>query len=164
MNFGLLLAHGGLLSLIASLIIIFSLKANPRMWLQNYTEEIQAQVPPKTKKEERQGLLVGIPFLLFLFGIPLASTFLFETQSGGEVSYLLLAAHAFGVSMVFNLVDLLLLDWLMFCVVTPDFLVIPGTEGAAGYHDYGYHFRAFLTGTLISIVAGLVFGALVYWL
>lgn len=164
MNLSMMLTHGGLLSITASLLIALSLKANPRMWLQDYPEEIQVQVPPRTESEKRQGLIVGIPFLLLLFGVPLLSTFIFESQSGGEVAFLSLAVHAFGVSMIFNLVDLLVLDWLMFCIITPDFIIIPGTEGAAGYQNYGYHFRAFLTGTILSIVAGLLFGGLVFLL
>ncbi|MBN1249036.1 MAG: hypothetical protein JXC32_15360 [Anaerolineae bacterium] len=54
-----------------------------------------------------------------------------------------------------------MLDWLMFCFITPKFVVIPRTEGMAAYKDYGYHFRASLTGTVLSIVAGLVIAAIV---
>jgi len=32
------------------------------------------------------------------------------------------------------------LDWLIFVTIQPDFVVIPGTEGLAGYKDYGFHF------------------------
>jgi hypothetical protein len=30
-----------------------------------------------------------------------------------------------------------------------------------GYKDYTFHFRAFLVGTVLSIVAGMIIGALV---
>ena len=69
--------------------------------------------------------------------------------------------NTFGVVFIFNLVDLLLLDWLMFCFITPSFVIIPGTEGMKGYKDYGYHFRAFLKGTILSVVAGLVIAGIV---
>ena len=48
---------------------------------------------------------------------------------------------AFVVLVVFNLVDRLILDWLVFCPLTPRFVVLPGTEGMAGYKDYRMHFR-----------------------
>jgi hypothetical protein len=50
------------------------------------------------------------------------------------------------VLLVFNAVDLLILDWLVFATLRPRIVVLPGTEGAQGYGDYGFHFRAFLKG------------------
>jgi hypothetical protein len=35
-------------------------------------------------------------------------------------------------------------------------IVLPGTEGAQGYRDYGFHFRAFLKGVAGSLVASLL--------
>ena len=50
--------------------------------------------------------------------------------------------------------------WLIFCTITPGFVVIPGSEGAEGYKNYGFHFRGFLIGTDFSAVAGLIIGAI----
>ncbi|MGC9358169.1 MAG: nitroreductase, partial [Anaerolineae bacterium] len=144
------------MSVLASALLLAILRLNPRLMLQDYPEEFQNQIPPKTDKEKRQSLIVGIPFLLLLVAVPFISTLMLKRQGGGAVSFLPLFLNAFGVVFIFNLVDLLLLDWLVFCYITPDFLVIPGTEGMREYKDYGYHFRGFLTGTLLSVVAGLV--------
>jgi tetrahydromethanopterin S-methyltransferase subunit B len=57
--------------------------------------------------------------------------------------------------------DLLILDWLMFCTWTPQFVVLPGTEGMAGYKDYGLHFRGFLIGLLIVAVISAIVTAIV---
>ena len=147
---------GAILSVIASLLIVVSLRFNPRMWLQDYPQDIQDRVPPKTKEEKRQALVVGIPFLIVLVAVPFYSTLVLSIQGGSDISFFQLFLNAFGVAFVFNLVDLLLLDWLMFSTITPKFLVIPGTEGMEEYRDYYYHFRAFLIGTVLSVVAGLV--------
>ena len=103
----------------------------------------------------------GIPILLLLVVVPLISTLTLKRQGGDEVSFMQLSLNAFGVVFIFNLVDLLVLDWLLFCTITPGFMAIPGTEGDPAYKDYGFHFRAFLVGTLLSIVAGLVIGGIV---
>ena len=87
-----------------------------------------------------------------------------EAPGWGDVSFLQLFLNAFGVAFAFNLFDLLLLDWLMFCTITPKFVVIPGTEGMEGYKDYSYHFRASLIGTVLSVVAGLVIAGIVSFL
>jgi hypothetical protein len=49
----------------------------------------------------------------------------------------------------------------MYCTITPRFVVIPGTEGMAGYKDYVFHLRGFLIGSVISAAGGLVIAALV---
>jgi len=154
---------GTLLSIIASLLILVSLRINPRMWLQDYPQDIQDKVPSKTEREKRQSLIVGIPFMVVLAVVPFISTLALNRQGGGNASFLHLFVNAFGVVFVFNLIDLLLLDWLMFCTITPKFLVIPGTEGLAGYKDYYYHFKASIIGTLLSIVAGLVIAGIVWF-
>lgn len=68
--------------------------------------------------------------------------------------------HPFLVFIIVSLVDLVVLDWLMFCFITPDFLIIPGTKDMKDYKNYRFHFIAFLKGTVIYgvlciIVAGI---------
>jgi hypothetical protein len=159
-----ILLDGLLLSLTASLLLILGLIINPRLYLQDYPEEIQAAVPPKTPAEKRQGLLVGIPFLLTLLLVPFFSTLALKQAGGDSAGFVSLFTNAFGILFIFNLVDWLLLDWLMFCTITPKFLVIPGTAGMAAYQDYGYHFRAFLIGTAFSILGGLIIAASVLFI
>ena len=163
-NFNRIIFDGFLLSLISSIILIASLYINPRIFLQDYPKDIQALVPPKTSSEKRLALIMGIPFLLALILIPFFSTMARKSEMGENSTFIALFANAFGVAFIFNLVDWLLLDWLLFCTITPKFLVIPGTEGAAGYKDYDYHLRGFIIGTLLSIIAGLVIAAIVFFI
>jgi hypothetical protein len=163
-NMGKIIIDGTILSVLASLYLIAVLRFNPRLFLQDYPADIQAHVLPKTEEEKRQSLIVGIPFLILLAVVPFVSTLTLKYQGGRDVSFLQLFLNAFGVVLIFNLVDLLLLDWLMFCTITPRFVVIPGTEGMAGYKDYVYHLRASLVGTALCIVAGLVIAGVVWLL
>lgn len=162
-NMTKIIIDGTILSVLASLYLIAVLRFNPRLFLQDYPADIQDQVPPKTEAEKRQSLIVGAPFLLLLATVPFVSTLTLR-QSGEAVSFLQLFLNAFGVLLVFNLVDLVLLDWLVFCAITPRFVVIPGTEGMAGYKDYVYHLRASLVGVVLCIVAGLVIAGITWFL
>ena len=163
-NIAKIALDGAILSALASVFLFAVLRFNPRLFLQDYPESIQSQVPPKTEKEKRQSLIVGIPFLILLLAVPFISTLALKRRSGDEVRFLSLLLNAFGVAFVFNLVDLLLLDWLVFCTITPAFLVIPGTEGNEGYKDYRFHFRASIVGTILSVVTGLVMAGIVSFL
>jgi hypothetical protein len=61
---------------------------------------------------------------------------------------------------VFNLFDLIVLDWLLFCGVQPRMMVLPGTEGMAAYRDYGFHFVGFLKGLGFTLAGGMIGAAL----
>lgn len=72
-------------------------------------------------------------------------------------------AVGFVALLVFNVYDLIVLDWLLFCTLTPRYLVLPGIEGMADYHDYAFHARGFMKGlgfgvTMSVLVAGTVVG------
>lgn len=110
MDIGKILLDGAVLSVLASLLIIGSLRYNPRLFLQDYPENIQRLVPPKTKKEKQQTLIVGIPFLILLGVIPFLSTLSLMRQGSGDTAFLQLFINAFGVVFLFNLVDLVVLD------------------------------------------------------
>lgn len=68
--------------------------------------------------------------------------------------------HSFGILMIFNLVDLLIIDWLIFCWITPRFVVIPSTEGMKGYKDYKIHLRGAMIGTPFLIIVSLFIAAI----
>jgi hypothetical protein len=157
-----ILIDGAILSFLASAALLLIVSINPRLMLQDYPKDIQASVPPKTPEEDRLSKILGIPFIVLLLAVPLISTFSLDAQSGGNAPFIALFANAFGVAFIFNLVDWLILDWLLFCTLTPKFLVIPGTEGHPGYKNYFFHFRGFLIGTVFSAVAGLIFAGIVY--
>jgi hypothetical protein len=60
------------------------------------------------------------------------------------------------VFAVFNLVDLLVIDYLLLLVIKPAFLFIPGTAALSQAHGFGFHFKGFLKGLAIGGVLGAV--------
>ena len=57
---------------------------------------------------------------------------------------------------VWNVLDLVLLDWFLLLALRPKFMILTGTEGMAGYRDYKYHVRKFLKGIVLTAVSALV--------
>ncbi len=151
-----------IISIIASFWLIFILWMNPRIFLHDYPPGIQAKVPPKHEEEKKLSIWLGIPFILFLIIAPFFSTLAVRVQLGKQFWILWLSAS--GVFFIFNLVDWLILDWLIFCTITPAFLVIPGSEGMPEYKDYRFHFIGFLKGTLISIIIGFLIAGVIWFL
>jgi hypothetical protein len=156
--FANILVYGGALSLVLSTLILAMIRANPRLMLQDYPKDIQAVVPPKTTTEQHQTRFLGMVLLLLVFVFSLAAALSAKAAHNG---FLGIFFSAFGAPFLFNVVDWLILDWLIFCTLTPAFAVIPGTEGMAGYKNYAMHFRGFLIGTVFSAAAGLVIAGIV---
>ncbi len=96
------------------------------------------------------GLLIGVPFTLAL---------LWRTATLGTHSFWELFAYAFGVLFIFNLVDLLILDWLIVCRFKLRWVVLPGTEHIAMPIPYFHHFKEFLMGTIGLVIVGLAIAA-----
>ena len=97
------------------------------------------------------GLLIGVPF---------TSALLWRTATLGTHSFWELFAYAFGVLFIFNLVDLLILDWLIVCKFKLRWVVLPGTEHIVMPTPYLNHFKEFLMGTVSLVIVGLAIAAL----
>ena len=95
--------------------------------------------------------------LLFglLMGVPFASALLWRTATLESHSFWDLFAYAFGLLFIFNLVDLLTLDWLILCWFQPRWVVLCGTEHIVIPKQHLHHFKGFLIGTAGLAIVGL---------
>ncbi|UCG88359.1 MAG: hypothetical protein JSW71_07400, partial [Gemmatimonadota bacterium] len=161
LDLGRILLHGAVLSAIGSLLIMSAVYLNPRFVRKDLPRDIQDATPPLTRKERLQASAFAIPFFALCIGIPLVSALTLQSPGNGHVPFFTLFIHIFGVILVFNLVDLFILDWLIYCRITPRFVVIPGTEGFAGYKDFGHQFRAHIRGTILMVVLSFLLAGIV---
>jgi hypothetical protein len=146
---------GALLSLVASAYLLALLRFNPRIFLQHYPKEIREIVPPKSEKERRMSIPLGL-----LIGVPSAAALLWRTATLGSHAFWERFAYAYGVLFIFNLVDLLILDWLIVCWLKPRWVIVPGTEHIMISKPYLHHFKGFLIGTVGLVIVGLAIAAL----
>ncbi len=102
-----------------------SLYYNPRLSLTDYPQDIQKVVFPKSIHEKSKRFILILHITLF-FSVLLS--FLHIYYINMKNYYILMPTYIlFGILMIFNLVDLLIIDWLIFCWITPKFIVIPST-------------------------------------
>ncbi|PFV82355.1 nitroreductase [Bacillus sp. AFS059628] len=144
---------GVIMSIVLSVLILGSLYYNPRLSLTEYPKDIQKLVFPKSIHEKKQTIYFNIAYNAILFGTPFVSTYILHKHE--KLLYIDAYIHAFGILMIFNVVDLFILDWLIFCWITPRFVVIPTTEGMKGYKDYKFHLRGAIVGTKFLAIVSL---------
>lgn len=147
-----------------TVFVVGTLRWKPRLWLQDFPADIQAMAGPKTPAEKRLTQVIGIPFILLFFGLPLLLSWDLKAMMGTGFSFL--SAWLYGYALFFsvNLWDLVVIDWLGSLLVDPQNPPIAGTEGAKGYRDYAFHFKAFLKGCALGLVYATFFAAVITFL
>jgi hypothetical protein len=112
-----------------------------------------AKPPAAGKQSERK--LLALPVLLTIVGTLTAAVWAMPA-AGLTPGFGTVFAVGFLVAFVFNVFDLLVIDWLLVVAWHPRWFVQPGTEGDAANRDYAFHFKGFLKGIGFSLVAGLI--------
>ncbi|MDX1578974.1 MAG: hypothetical protein R3266_10830 [Gemmatimonadota bacterium] len=149
------LLHGLAMSVALATVIGATLRWNAEMWLGDYPPDIREAFGPMSRTARRQRAVTGVLLGVVLLGaLGLGLVWLHRADASPE--FFDVALYVFVLLTTFNLFDLLVLDWLWFVRLRPSFIVLPGTEGMAGYDDDGFHFRAFLTGIAGSIALALL--------
>jgi hypothetical protein len=148
-------SFGLLLSLALTVVMIVSFALAPEMWVGDYPPDVKARYGPMTPRSARLRPYVAFVFFLVVLVVPVVGLFTLQAQVA-SVPFLPALAFAGVTLLVFNLFDLLILDWLLFCTIRPRWLVLPGTEGMAGYRDYRFHLIGFIKGLGFCIVGGLI--------
>ncbi|MDH3376856.1 MAG: hypothetical protein OEQ39_07805 [Gammaproteobacteria bacterium] len=134
----------------------------PRLWLHSLPPDIQEMAGPKTDREVRQTKWLLIAYLLLLPGGSIVSLLFAAASARVELTVVGAFVHLYGVWVIVQLWDLVIIDVGHILFIDPDSPPIPGTNGAAGYKDFAFHARAFAKACFVSLVfvgpAALVLG------
>jgi hypothetical protein len=140
-----ILVHLLIYNLAASILIYGSLAYNPRIWLHRMPPEVRAKVPEKTPEERKVFIGVALPFLLLLFIYPAV----YIAREG--TTFLISTGMLLAFFVSFALWDTLILDLLIFCRITPRFVILNGTS-RGDYSNMKYHLLSGAKGLAMSVV------------
>jgi len=160
------LIYGLVLSLILTILLVIGGAIALDMFVDNYPPEIRQKYGPMSPRAARLRPYIAPLLVIPFFVVPLAGLFSLRTDTG-SINFLPALVFSAITLLVFNLFDLLILDWLLFCTIQPRSMVLPGTEGMAAYRDYRFHFTGFLKGLGFTAVASLMIAAVwtvIQWL
>lgn len=152
------LVFGGLFC-VATLILG---RIDAEMLLNDYPPDIRAKFGPMSPETRLKAKIASMPLLVLLLSVIVAAIAQLR-QSTGELTFFNTFIFAILIFQVWNLLDLVVLDWFILMTLRPRFMILPGTEGLAGYKDYRFHFRKFINGMVLTLVlstviAGIAFG------
>jgi hypothetical protein len=144
--------HGG---------IFLMIKINPRLQLHNYPPQIRNLVPPKTKKERKLFVLIAVPIIFVLIFYVIISFF---NKFHNPINYFVILLYYLFVWIIVSLIDLFICDYLIFCTITPKFIIIPGTEGSKFYKDKLFHTKTIPMMLIITVILSLVTSLLYFFI
>jgi hypothetical protein len=139
-----LYTHGTAINLSMAALLVGSLYYNAEMWVNDYPPDIKEKFGPRSERATKQAQFLAIPFLLILIGGVVASNLKLKGEYEGRLPVKAAFLNAYLLFLSFWLFDLTILDWLFFVKLRPEFIVLPGTEGMAGYEDYCFHLKVAL--------------------
>lgn len=155
-----LLMVGSASLVVPTLVLLTCLRWGWTAFAEDFPEDVQALLPEPTRAEVVRGRVLGPIFLLSLLAVLVTTTATWEPARDG---FLAAWSMALGVTVLFCLVDLVIVDWVVVCTWRPSWVTPRGTETAAGWDDYGFHLRAQLApkGLAVLMILPLVLAAAV---
>ena len=147
-------------SLMWMLYVFIIMHFFPWEMLHDYPEDIKkaSTLEKPSAKKNAAGKITGALLSLVILGFLICSPL--WQFSGAKASFITIFIYLLVVTMSWNVIDLLIVDFLVLCTITPKFMVFPGTEGCRGYKDYWFHFKGFLIGILYSALMALIFAGI----
>ncbi len=159
MNTTQLLQHGiiwglvfGTTFCIATLIIG---RVNAEMLLNDYPPDIRAKHGPMSDATRKQANKETLP-LLFSLSLVLILGLSQLRSVTGPLTFFNTFIVTTAIFQMWNLIDLVILDWFILMTLRPSFMILPGTEGLAGYRNYRFHFSKFLNGIMFTLILSAI--------
>ena len=149
------LVWGSIFGVVFSVAMLIIGRINAEMILNDYPPDIRAKHGPMSDSTRKQANKVTLPLLATL-GLVLALGLGQLRNVTGELTFVETLIVSTVIFQVWNLLDLVLLDWFLLMTLKPKFMILPGTEGMAGYSDYKFHFHKFLNGIVFTFILALL--------
>jgi hypothetical protein len=160
MNWGVVvkesLVIGAAMSAALTTLIIVSLMINKEMWLQDYPPDVKARWGPMSRKARLQRFLFAIPLFAIFAAAAIYAVARLEYVLGTQPTFLSVFVSITIVFAIFNIVDAVIIDFLILMVLWPGLGVLPGTEGMAGYRDARFWTVNLVKGFVFAPLAGLI--------
>lgn len=146
---------GMIFGVVFSIAMLIIGRINPEMILNDYPPDIRAKYGPMSEATRKQANKVTLP-LLATMGLVLALGLGQLREISGALTFVETLIVSTVIFQMWNLLDLVLLDWFLLMTLKPKFMILPDTEGMAGYSDYMFHFRKFLNGIVFTFILALI--------
>ncbi|WP_066903844.1 hypothetical protein [Millisia brevis] len=139
--FSFALAYSGVFLIGFAFILGMGVLVSPGAMSQDYPPAIRERYGPKTQRDRMVSAVMSVLTTLLVFGSPMFAMAALRDSLDGTIGFLDGFVVGIFVLLALNIFDLLIVDWLVFCTIQPNRLVLPGTRGMSEYRDYSFHWK-----------------------
>jgi hypothetical protein len=155
LNHGLI--SGAIFSVVMTVLVVVSLMINKEVWINDYPKDVQAAYGPISEKSKRQRIGFTILVLAAFIGSLLLSNVRLADTLSMTPGFWAVFVNTVIMFALFNLVDVVIIDWLLLIVLWPSLGILPGTESmTASYHNVKMHLTNAVKGFILAPLAGLI--------
>ena len=160
LNLNTVLLESMIWSVLWIVVVIISVRVFPFTIEHDYPHDVRAvaAIPKPTQKQRILGFAFGAAGFITIFGALILFAVL--EYMGQVFTFWTIFIHLFIVCMTWNVVDLVIVDWLFICTLSLKCFLLPGTENCPGNRNFIFHFLGFLKGLATMTVIALVFSAI----
>lgn len=162
MNYKVILLETVIWSGLWMVVLAIAIRKFPFTLEHDYPEDVKrvADIKQPPKKEKRIGISFSIGSIVALFAMLILFAVL---EYGGKVLiFRNIFFHLWLISMGWNIMDLVIVDWLLICKLSCKLFMLPGTETYSGNKNYMFHFKGFLKGILAMSIFALLAALVAY--
>lgn len=162
MDLRIIFAESLVWSLLWIITVAISVRIFPFTIEHDYPNDVRevAGIQKPSKSQKRNGIIFGIVSFLILFA--LLTSFIILQYKGEKPDILKIFFHLWIICITWNVVDLLIVDWLFICMLSIKYFVLPRTEDYKGNKNYKFHFVGFLKGLLTMSIIAVIFTLISY--
>lgn len=129
------------------------------MLLNDYPPDIRAKFGAMSEETRRKANIASLP-LLAAMSLVVVMGFGQLRILAGQFTFINTFIVSIVIFQMWNLIDLVILDWFLLMTLKPRFMILPGTEGLAGYRDFVFHFKKFLRGIFFTLFLSVIVAAI----
>ncbi|HHE9996674.1 hypothetical protein MZA43_01720 [Haemophilus influenzae] len=151
-------------SMLWTITVSVSIRVFPFMIEHDYPKDVReiASIPKPSKTHKKQGLIFATVSFVILFGLLIAFAIL--AYKGQELSFWKIFIHLWLICMIWNIVDLVIVDWIFICLLSLKYFVLRKTEHCKGNKNYKFHFIGFLKGFIAMNIVALIFATISFFI
>ncbi|HRI67115.1 MAG TPA: hypothetical protein PK156_22880 [Polyangium sp.] len=146
---------GVVLSLTFTAAVLVMGRIDVMMLLREYPPDVQAKAGPMPEVSRRRAKRMQIPLVLVSDFVVACGLWQLRSLLG-ELRFAETFLASTVIFQIWNLIDLLWLDWFILMTLRPRFMILPGTDGLAGYRDYKFHVNKFGRGIVLTTIMALI--------